>query len=54
MIITAQVAAVGTILNIVGSSLESAEDRLLLNTMLTDGLVVGAIRSCVFDNDPSL
>lgn len=37
-------------LNIVGSSLVDPADRLLLQKVLTDGLVLGAIRSCVFDS----
>jgi len=51
--VACQIAAVGTILNIVGSSLETEEERKVLNQMLTDGLVVGALRSSIFDTGDS-
>jgi hypothetical protein len=35
----------------VGSSLTAPEERLQLQEMLTDGLVLGAVRSCVFDTN---
>ena len=49
MTILLQVAAVGTILNIVGSTLSTPEEHQQLRQMLTDGVALGAIRSCVFD-----
>lgn len=44
-----QVAAVGTILNIVGSTLRTPEEHQQLRQALSDGVALGAIRSCVFD-----
>lgn len=33
------------------SSSSSEEEKKILQRMLTDGVVLGAIRSCVFDED---
>lgn len=41
----------GTILSLVGSNLNTSEERAQLQQMLTDGLVLGAVRSSIFDHD---
>eukprot|EP01038_Epipyxis_sp_PR26KG_P004728 gene4728-6633_t len=43
-----QVVAIGTILNILGPS-TSDESRVALQELLIDGLVIGSVRSCLFD-----
>ena len=44
-------AAVGALWNIMNSSSSSEEEKKVLQSVLTDGIVLGAIRSCVFDED---
>jgi hypothetical protein len=48
-----QITAVGTLLNVVGSALDTAEEREQLRQLLTDGLVLGALRSSVFEETES-
>jgi hypothetical protein len=48
-----QITAVGTLLNVVGSALNTAEERDQLRQLLTDGLVLGALRSSVFEETES-
>ena len=55
-----QVAAVGALLNIMGPSSSSSSssmgdeqdaEKKALRTLLTDGIVLGAIRACVFEDE---
>jgi hypothetical protein len=43
---------VGALLNLLGPALESRADRTALMRTLADGIVLGAARSCIFNEDP--
>jgi len=47
--LSCQVAAIGTLLNLMLSSKSSEDERAALRSVLTDGLVLGAVHSFVFD-----
>lgn len=48
-----QIAAIGTMLNVIGPIVPE-EEKGALNQALTDGLVLGALRSCLFDSTPQI